>query len=88
MEGHFLQALWSFHQSEQSPLPKPNTMLFSLAKLTLLAAFIFPLYVGSLAGAQCTNPVIRREWRKLSVSERADWIRAVNVSEIISLCAT
>lgn len=27
----------------------------------------------------CTKPSVRREWRKLSLDERADWISAFNV---------
>jgi len=27
----------------------------------------------------CTNPAVRKEWRAFSASEKAEWIRAVNV---------
>ena len=28
----------------------------------------------------CTKPAVRREWRAFSTEEKAEWIRAVNVS--------
>jgi hypothetical protein len=28
----------------------------------------------------CTNPAVRKEWRAFSTKEKAEWIRAVNVS--------
>ncbi|KAK7030251.1 hypothetical protein VNI00_014268 [Paramarasmius palmivorus] len=37
-----------------------------------------------LAFAICKKPAVRREWRALSKHERAEWIRAVNVSCLIS----
>jgi hypothetical protein len=61
-------------------------MLLLLAKLAVLATFILPLCVYSLT--QCIDPVVRKEWRKLSVSEKADWISAVNVSEVNILNVT
>lgn len=33
-----------------------------------------------LSEAVCTHPSVRKEWRKLSKAERADWISAVKVS--------
>lgn len=59
-----------------------------LEKLAILATSILPFCVYSLTvtAAQCIDPVVRKEWRKLSVSEKADWISAVNVSEANILC--
>lgn len=48
-------------------------MKFSFAAL-ILAASVVP---ATLA-AKCTNPEIRKEWRRFSKSEQAAWIKAVN----------
>jgi tyrosinase len=58
-------------------------MLLPLANLAILVTSILPHCVNPAAAAECTNPVIRKEWRKLSVLEKADWIRTINVSETI-----
>ena len=63
-------------------------MRLFLAKLAVLAASILPLYVYPVTATHCIDPVVRREWRKLSVAEKADWIDAVNVSEFIILYMT
>ena len=43
----------------------------------------FILFIGtavaSVRATLCENPSVRREWRALSVDERAEWIEAVNV---------
>ena len=36
-------------------------------------------YRGSDRKTPCTKPAVRREWRKLSAHEKAEWIGAVNV---------
>jgi len=46
----------------------------ALAAATLLGQPVF-------AGPRCT-PAVRREWRSLTPSERADWIDAVKVKNI------
>ena len=33
----------------------------------------------------CTTPVVRKEWRAFSVSEKTEWIQAVNVRMGVSL---
>ena len=49
----------------------------------LSTALVFVLSVVgvscSYVPSPCTNPAIRREWRAFSASEKAEWIRAVNV---------
>jgi len=60
-------------------------MLIPLTKLAILVTSILPLCVYPATATKCTNPVIRKEWRKLSIPEKADWIRAVNVSEIANM---
>ncbi|KAI8993090.1 Di-copper centre-containing protein [Trametes punicea] len=52
--------------------------LFSLAKLLLSAAFIVGLSAIGAEAAACTEPSVRREWRKLPAPERAEWIAAIN----------
>lgn len=32
----------------------------------------------------CSQPLVRREWRALSIKERARWLRAVKVSHLIT----
>ena len=58
-------------------------MLFALPKLAILVAAIVSLCVRPGSARKCTKPAVRKEWRKLSVSEKTDWIRAVNVSGLI-----
>jgi hypothetical protein len=36
----------------------------------------------------CTKPAVRKEWRAFSTSEKAEWIRAVNVRMSIFLTST
>lgn len=76
---------WSFHHSPKTPnnlalLSISHTMLFSLAKLTIFSTSLFSLSVQTAADTQCRNPAVRKEWRKLTTPEKADWIRAVNAS--------
>jgi hypothetical protein len=35
----------------------------------------------------CDKPAVRKEWRKLSTDEKAEWIRAVNVRMGCSLAS-
>lgn len=56
-------------------------MLFALS---ILAASALLLWGQPVVAEKCTNPVVRKEWRKLTVPEKADWIRAVNVSKAIN----
>ena len=83
LRGSFIQLVSFFHSRLQ-------IMLLLLAKLAILATSILPFCVYSLTvtAAQCIDPVVRKEWRKLSVSEKADWISAVNVSEADILYVT
>jgi hypothetical protein len=43
----------------------------------------FTLFIGTalttVRAALCESPSMRKEWRALSVDERAEWIKAVNV---------
>ena len=57
--------------------------LAGLQVVLLLQVLVHP---ASVSAAKCTKPSIRKEWRALSRSERAEWIRAVNVS--IFLCSS
>jgi len=41
--------------------------------------------VASVRATLCENPSVRREWRALSVDERAQWIKAINVRLSLSL---
>jgi hypothetical protein len=63
-------------------------MLLALMKPSILImSIIGSLCVDPVAACaptwsrQCTKPTIHREWHKLSVPEKADWIHAVNVHE-------
>jgi tyrosinase len=55
-------------------------MLLPVVQLAILVASISLLRVYPVTATQCTKPIVRKEWRKLSVPEKTDWIRAVNVS--------
>jgi hypothetical protein len=49
--------------------------------LSIALVFIWSV-VGvscSYGPGPCTNPAVRKEWRAFSASEKAEWIRAVNV---------
>ena len=35
--------------------------------------------VAVAADGDCTDPKVRREWRKLSPDEQSEWIQAMNV---------
>ena len=61
-------------------------MLFprSLSKLVLSAALVLGVVVGGGDAATCTNPSVRREWRKLTTPQKAEWIAAINVRPAIS----
>ncbi|KAI0743508.1 Di-copper centre-containing protein [Daedaleopsis nitida] len=47
----------------------------SLPSSLTLALSLFALTADA---ATCTRPAVRREWRKLSVAQRAEWIAAMN----------
>jgi len=47
--------------------------------LGLVRVLLVSLFVTSVAADQCKKPRIRREWRKLTPRERAEWIDAINV---------
>lgn len=53
-------------------------MALSIANIALLTLYIWTA-VTFVRAASCKSPSIRREWRTLSVQERAEWIEAVNV---------
>ena len=57
-------------------------MIYTVVNQAILGVFILFFCLDSVASAQCTKPAVRKEWRKLSVSEKTDWIRAVNVHKI------
>ncbi|KAI0663578.1 Di-copper centre-containing protein [Cubamyces menziesii] len=54
----------------------PNTL--SLYKLLLLPLFVLGFCAVRSQTATCTKPSVRREWRKLTHPERAEWIAAIN----------
>lgn len=54
-------------------------VLLTFAKLALVTIFLASLPLSSVATTKCTEPAVRKEWRKLSTAEKADWIQAVNV---------
>jgi hypothetical protein len=54
-------------------------------QLRQLAVISILLLIVGVHGRRCSNPAVRREWRTLSRSERADWINAVKVT--IFFCA-
>ena len=56
----------------------PFYMAPSIASIACFTLFIGATVTGVRA-AICESPSIRREWRALSVYERAEWIEAVNV---------
>ena len=58
--------------------------LFSLVLATFWSASDEP-YRNSNGKGSCTKPAVRREWRKLNASERAEWIGAVNVGFAVVL---
>ena len=50
--------------------------------LGVVRVLFFSLLVSAAVannGKGCVKPKVRREWRKLSLHERGDWIDAVNV---------
>ena len=53
-------------------------MAFSIARVARFLLFIGTAATSARA-ALCENPSVRKEWRALSVDERAEWIEAVNV---------
>lgn len=55
-------------------LPCTRMVLLHILRITLVSALLF----ASVRG-HCTNPKIRREWRRLSPDERAAWLNAVKV---------
>ncbi|EPQ57105.1 Di-copper centre-containing protein [Gloeophyllum trabeum ATCC 11539] len=52
--------------------------LLPVAQVDEAAEVILASPIVEAFSAQCTKPSVRREWRKLSRKERADYIRAVN----------
>ena len=53
-----------------------------VAKMLSVALVFVLSLVGvscSYGPSPCVNPAVRREWRAFSASEKAEWIRAVNV---------
>jgi hypothetical protein len=58
--------------------------LFSLVLANFWSATDEP-YRASDEKTSCTTPAVRREWRKLSAHEKAEWIGAVNVRRLTQL---
>ena len=48
--------------------------------------FLGLLVSTAVANKTCKNPKVRREWRKLSLKEREQWIEAVNVFAFLRQC--
>ena len=48
--------------------------------LGLVRVLLVSLLVTAVAADECKKPRIRREWRKLTPRERAEWINAINVT--------
>ena len=63
--------------SRSSPLPHRTHMGHFLGVVRVLFLCLF--VAGIAAQKSCQEPKVRREWRKLSPDERAEWIGAVNV---------
>jgi len=57
---------------------------FSLLLANLWSATDEPYRVSN-PKTPCTKPAVRREWRKLSSHEKAEWIGAVNVRHMAPL---
>ncbi|KII86644.1 hypothetical protein PLICRDRAFT_114184 [Plicaturopsis crispa FD-325 SS-3] len=49
-------------------------MLYYRLAVVIVCTLLCACYAS---GATCTNPAVRKEWRKLTHAERAEWIRAV-----------
>jgi len=49
----------------------------SIVRVVVLSVLVSAAVAGNRT--TCQNPRVRREWRALSLDERTDWIRAVNV---------
>lgn len=65
-----------FAADYQHILPDMGTSITNVAHLLLFVS----VGVASIgAQAVCSNPSARKEWRTLSVHQRAEWIEAVNV---------
>ena len=67
------------HSSQLShyPLSSPPQMR---PFLSIIPVLFLGLSVSAAAtNTTCKNPKVRREWRKLSSTERSEWINAVNV---------
>ena len=48
--------------------------------VTVRVLFVgFLVSTAAASNVRCREPKVRREWRKLSPSERTEWIDAVNV---------
>ena len=49
--------------------------------LSIIRALFLGVLVSTVVGdsAGCKKPKVRREWRKLSPSERTEWLKAVSV---------
>ena len=62
---------------------RPSHRLLEMGSFLGIAHVLFLSLVVSAVvagnGRKCQNPKVRREWRSLTTSERADWIRAINV---------
>ncbi|KAJ6461251.1 Di-copper centre-containing protein [Mycena vitilis] len=51
-------------------------MLFQLGSVVSASVSLL-LLSAPVAGAACTNPAVRKEWRTLSTAQRTEWIAAV-----------
>ena len=55
--------------------------------LSVVRVLLLCLYASAaVANNKCLKPKVRREWRKLTQDERADWIGAVNVLALWLFC--
>jgi tyrosinase len=53
-------------------------MFSNFARFVVIPTFILSTLMSPVTFAKCTKPTIRKEWRKLSVAEKANWTQAVN----------
>ena len=72
--------MWAGASSFFTALPRSLSSTQMGSYLYILRGLLFGLLVSTAtANNACQKPKVRREWRKLSPSERTEWINAVNV---------
>jgi hypothetical protein len=54
-----------------------RVVVFAAAVVVVTALGLLFVSLTATAGASCSNPILRREWRALSTSEKSEYLRAV-----------